>query len=138
MKKFFKSLLMVCIIFTLAVSGTVFASPVNAEAVETDATPRTMYYYSGSLGFAKGNGYVLVDVSTSAITYIDSIYHDVTIYKNGVKYLSQRYSGTNCQTLSTSIKVPAVGGDVIEVYVNHYTSHNGIVEDGYHYDSYMR
>lgn len=138
MKKFFKALLMVCIIFTLTVSGTVFASPADAEAVETNVTPRTMYYYSGSLSFADGDGYINVIVATSAFTYIDSIYHDVTIYKNDSLYLSKRYSDTDCQTLSTSIKVPAVSGDVVTVYVDHYTSHNGIVEDGYHADSYMR
>lgn len=138
MKKLLKTLLMLCIICSLAVSGTVFAAANNTEIAEAEATPRTMYYLSGSLGFGDGDGYIRVAVSTSAFEYIDKIYHDVTIYKNGSLYLSQRYSDTECQTLSTNIRVPAVKGDTIEVYVDHYTSHNGIVESGYHYDSYMR
>lgn len=137
MKKLLKTLLMLCIICSLAVSGTVFAAANNTEIAEAEAAPRTMYYYSGGLGFADRDGYVLVSVSTSAFTYIDKIYHDVTIYKNGSLYLSQRYSDTECQSLSTNIKVPAVSGDVLTVYVDHYTSHNGIVESGYHAESHI-
>ena len=136
MKKTLKTLLMLCIICSLAVSGTLF---VNADDIgaESNATPRTMYYYAGSLGFAEGDGYGTVSVSTTAFTYIDRIYHNVTIYRNGSLFSSRTYSDTDCQKLTTNIKVPVNRGDVLTVYVDHYTSHNNIVESGYHEDSYM-
>lgn len=135
MKKLLKTLLIFGIICSLAVSGTAFADA--SVGGEETATPYSMYYLSGSLDFADGSNYVAVIVSTSAFTYIDSIYHDVTIYKNGSLYSSKRYSDTDCQDLTSNIRVYANRGDVIEVYVDHYTSHNGIVESGDHYDSYM-
>ena len=136
MKKLLKTLLMLCIICSLAVSGTVFVSADDTVA-EANATPRTMYYHSGGLDFADGDGYVTVIVTTSAFTYIDEIYHEVTIYRNGSLFSSRTYSDTDCQTLRTNIKVPTSSGDVLTVYVNHYTSHNGIVESGYHETSYI-
>ena len=135
MKKLLKTLLIFGVICSMAASGTVFADS-NGGGNDTVA-PYSYYYLSGSLDFADGSNYVAVIVSTSAFTYIDSIYHDVTIYKNGSLYSSKRYSDTDCQTLTNNIKVYANSGDVIEVYVDHYTSHNGIVESGNHYDSYM-
>ena len=124
------------IVCSLAVSGTVFADADLGLAGENPTT-RSMYYLSGSLGFADGSNYVGVVVSTSAFTIVDKIYHDVTIYKNGTLYSSQRYSDTRCQTYTNQINVPAVRGDVITVYVDHYTYHNGITESGNNSDSYM-
>ena len=119
-------MLALAVICCIAVSGTVFAD-VNDNYAE-EASARTMYYLSGSLNFTRQTGKVSVNVTTSAFEYIDKIYHDVTIYKNGSLYSSQRYSNTNCQSYTSLIKVPAVSGDYFEVYVDHYTSHNGIVE----------
>lgn len=125
MKKFLKALILVCIAFSIAMSGTVFADGVTTY----DASGmRTMYYYSGGIGFHDGSNYIGVIVSTNAFDYIDKIYHDVTIYKNGSWYMSQRYSDTNCESLSTTIRVPAVSGDYVEVFVDHYTKHGSIVE----------
>ena len=127
MKKLLKTLLLVCIAFSIAMSGTVLAN----DAFAYDASGmRTMYYLSGSISFHDGSNYVGVIVETCAFDYIDKIYHDVTIYKNGAWYLSQRYSDTNTESLSTTIRVPANDGDVIEVYVDHYTQHGSIVESG--------
>lgn len=137
MKKLLKTLFMLCIIASLAVSGaTVFADATDNTVAEA-AEPRTMYYLSGSLGIVDGTNCVYVKVSTSAFDYIDSIYHDVRIYKNGSLYSSRRYSDTDCQTLSTQITVPANSGDFIEVQVDHYTKHNNIVESGYNEDTYI-
>lgn len=135
MKKILKTLLIFGIICSLAVSGTAFA---DAKAgVDETAAPYSMYYLSGSLGFSEGSNHVSVLVSTSAFTYVDKIYHDVTIYKNGILYSSQRYSDTECQSFSTQINVPVVSGDIVTVYVDHYTSHNGITESGNTADTYI-
>ena len=135
MKKLLKTLLIFGIICSLAVSGTVFADT-KAGGGES-ISPYSMYYLSGSLTLTTGSNYVGVVVSTSAFTIVDKIYHDVTIYKNGTLYSSQRYSDTRCQTYTNQINVPAVRGDVITVYVDHYTYHNGITESGNNSDSYM-
>ena len=119
-------MLALAVICCIAVSGTVFADVNDNYAEESSA--RTMYYLSGSLNFTRQTGKVSVNVTTSAFEYIDKIYHDVTIYKNGSLYSSQRYSNTNCQSYTSLIKVPAVSGDYFEVYVDHYTSHDGVTE----------
>lgn len=126
MKKLLKTMLALAVICCIAVSGTVFADVNDNYAEESSA--RTMYYLSGSLNFTRQTGKVSVNVTTSAFEYIDKIYHDVTIYKNGSLYSSQRYSNTNCQSYTSLIKVPAVSGDYFEVYVDHYTSHDGVTE----------
>ena len=122
------------IICSIAVSGTVFA---DTNTDDNTVTPYSMYYLSGSLGFSAGNNSVAVIVSTSAFTVADKIYHDVTIYKNGILYSSKIYSDTKCQTLSTQIDVPVTSGDVVVVYVDHYTYHNGVTESGHNERSYM-
>lgn len=127
MKKLLKTMLALAVICCIAVSGTVFAD-VNENIAAEAAEPRTMYYHSGSLNFSEGSTYLSVTVTTNAFEYIDKIYHDVTIYKNGSWYSSERYSDTDCQSYSTTIRVPAVAGDYFEVYVDHYTSHDGITE----------
>lgn len=136
MKKLLKTLLIFGIICSLAVSGTAFA---DAKVIgDESAAPYSMYYLSGSLTFTNGSNYVGVVVSTSAFTYVDKIYHDVTIYKNGSLYSSQRYSRANCQTYTNQINVPVVSGDIVTVYVDHYTSHNGVIESGNTSNSYIR
>lgn len=135
MKKLLKTLLILGIICSMAVSCTAFADA--KVGGDESVAPYSMYYYSGSLTFTNGSNYVGVIVSTSAFTVADKIYHDVTIYKNGVLYSSQRYSDTKCQTYTNQINVPAVRGDVITVYVDHYTYHNGVTESGTNSDSYM-
>lgn len=137
MKKLLKTMLILGVVCCLAVSGTAFADANLGHAGDNAAT-RSMYYLSGSLGFSNGSNYVGVIVSTSAFTYVDKIYHDVTIYKNGSLYSSKRYSSTNCQTYTNQINVPAVSGDVITVYVTHYTSHNGVTESGNTSNSHIR
>ena len=137
MKKLLKTLLIFGIICSLAISGTVFADAELGLAGE-NATTRSMYYLSGSLTFSNGSNYVAVIVTTSAFTYVDKIYHDVTIYKNGSLYSSKRYSDTECQTFGNQINVPVVTGDVVTVYVDHYTSHNGVTESGNSSNSYIR
>ena len=134
MKILLKTLLILGIICCLSVSGTILAAPIDSG--ET-ASPYSMYYLSGSLGFSRGSNSVAVIVSTDAFTYIDKIYHDVTIYKNGSLFSSKRYSDTDCQTLDTQINVPAVSGDIIVVNVDHYTYHNGITESGNNNNSYI-
>ena len=129
-------MLILGVVCSLAVSGTVLAdSKMGGDEI---AVPYSMYYYSGSLTFTNGSNYVGVVVSTSAFTYVDKIYHDVTIYKNGSLYSSQRYSRANCQTYTNQINVPVVSGDIVTVYVDHYTSHNGVIESGNTSNSYIR
>ena len=135
MKKLLKTMLILGVVCCMAVSGTVFAD--SKIGGDETAAPYSMYYYSGSLTFTNGSNYVGVVVSTSAFTVADKIYHDVTIYKNGSLYSSQRYSNTRCQTYTHQINVPASRGDVITVYVTHYTSHNGVTESGTNSNSYM-
>lgn len=136
MKKLLKTMLILGVVCSMAVSGTVLAdSRIGGDEI---VSPYSMYYYSGSLGFSNGSNYVGVIVSTSAFTYVDKIYHDVTIYKNGSLYSSKRYSNTNCQTYTNQINVPAVSGDIITVYVTHYTSHNGVTESGNTSNSHIR
>ena len=98
--------------------------------VDTPA-PYTMYYCYGTLGLSKGSSKVYVNVETVAFQKVNHVYHDITIYKNGTWVSSKRYDAYNSNDVTTSISVPAVSGDRIEVYVDHYTEHGGVVEGGH-------
>lgn len=90
--------------------------------------PYSMYFRSGKLSVFPSNGAMAVNVTTNASRFVDHIYHDVTIYKNGVWQSSNRYEDWNRVELNTYLTVPAQSGDYIDVYVDHYTDHNGYLE----------
>lgn len=93
-----------------------------------EPTPYSMYFRSCSLDVFPANGVMAVNVTTKAFQPIDHIYHDVTIYKNGVWQSSNRYENWGKVELNSYIKVSAQSGDYIDVYVDHYTDHGGCVE----------
>lgn len=95
------------------------------------AVPYSTYYRSDNLKVEPVNNHMLVTVTTRAYQAVDHIYHDVTIYKNGSWYSSERYENRGKVQLVTNINVPAQSGDRIEVYVDHYTEHNGLVESAH-------
>lgn len=96
-----------------------------------EPTPYSMYFRSCSLDVGPSNGVMAVNVTTKAFQPIDHIYHDVTIYKNGVWQSSDRYENWGKVQLASYIKVSAQSGDYIDVYVDHYTEHNGCVESAH-------
>lgn len=95
------------------------------------AVPYSMYFRSCSLDVGPANGVMAVNVTTKAFRAIDHIYHDVTIYKNGVWQSSDRYENWGKIQLISNIKISAQSGDYIEVYVDHYTDHGGYVESAH-------
>ncbi len=95
------------------------------------AVPYSTYYRSGSLNMEVISGNMCVTAITRAYQAVNHIYHDVTIYKNGSWYSSERYENRGKVQLVTNINVPAQSGDRIEVYVDHYTEHNGLVESAH-------
>lgn len=112
--------------------ATCFAA--EAQTADPAAVPasqdsvNTINFYAGNINFFHENGYITVDVSTEAFTLANSIWHDVTIYRNGVWVMSQTYRDWNTDYLDTMINVSAQNGDRIEVYVDHHvdseTRHN--------------
>lgn len=95
------------------------------------AVPYSMYFRSASLDVGPANGVMAVNVATKASRAVDHIYHDVTIYKNGVWQSSDRYENWGKVELNSYIKVSAQSGDYIDVYVDHYTDHGGCVESAH-------
>lgn len=53
--------------------------------------PYSMYFRSCSLNVFPSNDVMAVNVTTKAFQPVDHIYHDVTIYKNGIWQSSNRY-----------------------------------------------
>lgn len=124
----------------LMTTGTVFADEsteanipeCEVQVFENGApTPYSMYFRSCSLNVFPSNGVMAVNVTTKAFQAVNHIYHDVTIYKNGVWQSSDRYENWGKVQLASYIKVSAQSGDYIEVYVDHYTEHNGCVESAH-------
>lgn len=104
----------------------------NVQVFENgEAVPYSMYLYSSSLNVFPFNGVMAVNVKTKAFRAVDHIYHDVTIYKNGVWQSSDRYENWGKVQLISNIEVSAQSGDTVEVYVDHYTEHNGYVESAH-------
>lgn len=133
--KMFKNLIVGVMVGCLLSAGTAYAAetidaPTGTATISGDSARsiQSKYMYSGTLSFAKAGGKLYVNVNTSAFTKIDHIYHDVTIYKNGTWVSSDRYEGWNKIELDTSIGVSVSSGDTLDVYVDHYTDHNGCVE----------
>lgn len=88
-----------------------FAAEAQLEkpaAVETsDDSVLTLNFYAGNVKFFRQNGYMTVLVSTEAFVDANVISHDVTIFRNGVWYMSQTYTDWNTDYLETMIDVPA-------------------------------
>ncbi len=129
-KRVLCTLLLVCAMF----NPTTFADEdVNNSSTcnNSDIMPLTLYFNFGNLKLDKKSGSISVKVDTYAYSSVDHIYHDITIYKNGILYSYDRYEDWNIDTLNTVLSVPASSGDIIDVEVTHYTSHNGITEKDY-------
>ncbi len=130
-KKVTAAVLSCCLIVPMGAAYA--AEPATVMADDTMLTageivPYSKYFRTGTISLSKSTNTMYVEVSTKAFQKVDHIYHDVTVFKNGVLYSSGRYDDYNAATLSTTIKVNAVSGDYIDVYVDHYTAHSGVVE----------
>lgn len=130
-KKVTAAVLSCCLIVPMGAAYA--AEPATVTANDTVMTggeivPFSKYFNSGSIAFTPSSGTMTVTVRTRANQNVNHIYHDVTVFKNGVLYSSGRYDDYNTSTLTTRIKVDAVSGDYIDVYVDHYTAHSGVVE----------
>ncbi len=114
--------------------GAAYAAPLPPATADVSAAsaggivPFSKYLKAGTISFTPATSTMYVNVSTRAFIKVDHIYHDVTIFKNGVLYSSGRYDDYGTNSLSTTIKVDAKSGDYIDVYVDHYTAHGGVVE----------
>ena len=117
-----------------AITNAAYAAPktdISAKQTVTqnDASiMRSKVFKNGSIVFTRATGNVTVNVSTSAYNKSDYDYHDITIFVNGVRYLSDRYDKYNTVTLKTSINVPVKDGDYVDVYADHYTQDGSTVE----------
>lgn len=96
-----------------------------------EPTPHSMYFHSCSLDVFPSNGVMAVNITTKASRHVDRIYHDVTIYKNGIWLSSNRYENQGQVQLASYLSVSAQPGDYIDVYVDHYTEHGGYVESAH-------
>lgn len=140
--KLLKKLISVCVVFAMCASTAVL--PVNAAdkssvlsrkaTVFSDMAPYTMYLYSGEITYQRLNSSTMrVLVMTNATSYVNSIYHDVVIYKNGTEVYRNRLSTSGDNSLYSNIDIPASSGDFFSTYVVHYVSHKGYTE---HCDSH--
>lgn len=130
-KKVTAAVLGCCLIVPVGAAYAADPSTVTADDTVMTAgeiVPFSKYFHSGSIAFTPSSNTMIVTVKTRALQNVNHIYHDVTVFKNGVLYSSGRYDDYNTSTLTTRIKVDAVSGDYIDVYVDHYTAHGGVVE----------
>lgn len=120
-----RKLIFAALIGCMAFSNMVYAQNTSVCSVESvDA----IYLLDADITINKDSGEVNVRVTTSACTSVDYIYHDVSVYKNGVRISWERYDAFNKDELITNIRVAAQSGDYFEVLVDHYTDHLGCLE----------
>ena len=132
MKKMARGFLCGALAVSLLGGATCFAAEAQtaepAAVAASQDSVNTINFYAGSINFNSQPGYMNVYVTTEAFTNANKIWHDITIYRNGVWVMSQTYTDWNTYFLETSIDVPAQNGDRIEVYVDHHvdseTRHN--------------
>lgn len=140
--KLLNKLISACVIFVMCVSTAIL--PVNAvdkdsvisrkATVFSDMMPYTMYLQSGEITYQRLNASTMrVQIMTDANMNVDSVYHDVVIYKNGTEVYRKRLSTSNDNCLYSYLDFSASSGDFFSTYVVHYVSHNGYTE---HCDSH--
>lgn len=140
--KLLKKLISVCAVFAMCASTAVL--PVNAAdkssvlsrktTLFSDMAPYTMYLQSGEITYQRLNSSTMrVQVMTDANSNVQSIYHDVVIYKNGTEVYRNRLSTSNDNCLYSYLDFSASSGDFFSTYVVHYVSHKGYTE---HCDSH--
>ncbi len=141
--KMFKNLIVGVMVGCLLSAGTAYAAetidvPTGTATISGDSARsiQSKYMRSGGLSFSRTSSQVYINVSTKAYTKVDHIYHDVTVYKNGTWVSSDRYEDWNKVDLYTTIEVSASSGDVFDVYVDHYTDHEGCVEVMHSHEMY--
>ena len=100
----------------------------EAPAENGARTMDAMYLLGGSIDMIRRNGELNVLVTTSANTYADYVYHDIAVYKNGVRISWDRYYKYNVLDNITSLSFSAQTGDRFEVVVDHYVEHMGVYE----------
>lgn len=140
-KNMIKRFIAVLILSCVSVSYTSMAEDIKNNAIFNNSVTneivhmRTNYLKDGEVVISRSTNNVNVKIKTNAFTNVSCIYHDVTIFKNGVKYSSGRYNDWNKDTLESIIPVSAVSGDYIDVYADHYVQHNGITEVSHSHES---
>ncbi len=125
MKKIIKNLIFMALMGCMAFSTVVYAQTLNVCGIKIIDS---VYLFEGYVEISKVSGGVNIDIDTTAYTDVEHIYHDVTVYKNGVWISSERYEGWNRDELNTNIRLAAKSGDYIDVYVDHYTDNLGYLE----------
>lgn len=129
-----KKFMLIAAILIMALSmttGGFAANEAEAESeivADTGVEPYSYYMRDKGISFSIMSGRVDVNFFTYANQSVEHIYHDVTIYKNGIWQLSNRYENWGVTTLQTTIPVYALSGDYIDVYADHYVEHYGITE----------
>lgn len=117
-----------------AITNAAYAAPKTDIPAKQSATQndvsimRSKVFKNGSITLGKSTGKVTVNVSTTAFYDTEHIYHDITIFVNGVRYLSDRYDKYNSRTFKTTINVPVKDGDYVDVYADHYAQDGSTVE----------
>ena len=140
-KNMIKRFIAVLILSCVTVSYTSMAEDIKNNAIFNNSVTneivpmRTNYLRDGSILISRSGGVANAKIKTIATIKVSYIYHDVTIFKNGVKYSSGRYNDWNKDTLESIIPVSAVSGDYIDIYADHYVQHNGITEVSHSHES---
>lgn len=140
-KNMIKRFIAVLILSCVSVSYTSMAEDIKNNAIFNNSVTneivpmRTNYLKDGKIIFSRSENTVNVSVKTNATTIVSHLYHDVTIFKNGVKYSSGRYNDWNKKIFESIIPVSAVSGDYIDVYADHYVQHNGTIDVGHSHES---
>lgn len=119
------------------VDNQISLDPLQNTQDEIIITPYSMYMRSSSVNFKRLSNQLNITVTTKAFAYIDHIYHDVTIYKNGYWHSSERYENWGELQLLTPIRVSAQSGDYFEIYVDHYTDHDGYLESMHSVENFI-
>lgn len=135
MKNKFKVCVLGLLAGSIAFSASAYASELNGIESKTNVfssngsiAPYSVNIRSANVTLIRVSSGLSLKVDTKAFSTSEHIYHDVTIYRNGVWVSSDRYENWNRVELVTPINVAVSSGDYIDVYADHYVQNNGITE----------
>lgn len=135
MKNKFKVCVLGLLAGSIAFSVSAYSAELNGIEPKTNVfssngsiAPYSVNIRSANVTLIRVSSGLSLKVDTKAFSTSEHIYHDVTIYRNGVWVSSDRYENWNRVELVTPINVAASSGDYIDVYADHYVQNNGITE----------
>lgn len=123
MNKKIKTLLSVMLAMCLLLGFTA-----SAATAPPPISPNLTNLESGSLDVYTESDSITVVAITTSINSVDSVYHTITVKKNGTQIYSKKFTEYNTCLVATTLEFDAKEGDYFDIEVKHSAKEGNLVE----------